>query len=70
MPFELSSVITLLSPNLQIQEFRSYLADSLRLRGAEAASCEGLVTKCEVRDALMQVGHNKSSWLDSLLYEV
>ena len=37
---------------------------------AEAASCEGVVTECEVRDALKQVGLNKSPGLDGLPYEV
>ena len=37
---------------------------------AEAASCEGLVTECEVRNALKQVGFNKSMGLDGLPYEV
>ena len=43
-------------PDLSIREFRSYLADFPALRVAEAASCEGVVTECEVRDALKQVG--------------
>ena len=34
------------------QEFRSYLADFLRLQEAKAASCNGLVTEWELRDAL------------------
>ena len=37
---------------------------------AEAASCEGVVIECEVRDALKQVGLNKSPGLDGLPYEV
>ena len=37
---------------------------------AEAASCEGVVTECEVRDALKQVSLNKSPGLDGLPYEV
>ena len=37
---------------------------------AEAASCEGVVTECEVRDALKQVGLNKSPGLDVLPDEV
>ena len=47
-------------PDLQVQEFRNYLADFPRLSVAEAASCEGVVTECEVRSALNQVGLKKS----------
>ena len=57
-------------PDLPFQEFRSYLADFPRLGAAEAASCEGVVTECEVRDALKQVGLNKSPGLDDLPYKV
>ena len=56
--------------DLPIREFRSYLADFPRLRVAKAAGCEGVVTECEVRDALKQVGLNKSPGLDGLPYEV
>ena len=56
--------------DLPLREFRSYLADFPRLGMAEAASCEGVVTECEVRDALKQVGLNKSPRLDGLPYEV
>ena len=44
--------------DLPLREFRSYLADLPHLGVAEAASCEGVVTECEVRDALKQVGLN------------
>ena len=37
---------------------------------AKAASCEGVVTECEFRDALRQVGLNKSPGVDVLPYEV
>ena len=37
---------------------------------AEAASCKGVVTEYEVRDALKQVSLNKSPGLDGLPYEV
>ena len=56
-------------PDLPVQEFHNYLADFPCLRAAEAASCEGLVTECEVRNALKQVGFNKLPGLDGLLYE-
>ena len=39
-------------------------------RDKYTASCEGVVTECEVRDALKQVGLNKSPGLDGLPYEV
>ena len=43
-------------PDLPVQEFRSYLADFPCLGGgAEAATCESLVTECEVRNVLKQV---------------
>ena len=57
-------------PDVLLQEFRSYLADFLRLGAAEAASCESVITECEVRDALKQVGLNKSPGLDGLPYKV
>ena len=57
-------------PDLSLQEFRSYLADFPRHGAAEAASCKDVVTECEVRDALKQVGLNKSPGLDGLPYEV
>ena len=53
-----------------LQGFRSYLADFLRLRVAEAAGCEGVFTECELRDALKQVGLNKSLGLNGLPYEL
>ena len=56
--------------DLPLREFRSYLADFPRLGAAEAASCEGVVSECEVRDALKQVGLNKSPGLDCLLEDV
>ena len=57
-------------PDLPFQEFHSYLADFPRLRAVEAASCEGVVTECEVHNALKQVDLNKSPGLDGLPYEV
>ena len=56
--------------DLPLQEFRRYLADFPRLGAAEAASCEGVVTECEVRGALKQVGLNKSPGQDGLPFEV
>ena len=57
-------------PDLPIQEFHSYLTDFPHLQEAEAAGYKGLVTDCEVRDELKQVGLNKSPGLDGLPYEV
>ena len=57
-------------PDLLLQEFCSNLTDFLRLREAEAVSCDGLVTECEVRDALKQVSLNKVPGLDGLPYVV
>ena len=57
-------------PDLLLQEFRSYLADFPRLGAAEAASCEDVITECEVRDALKQAGLYKSPGLDGLPYEM
>ena len=56
--------------DIPLWEFLSYLADFPHLGAAEAASCEGVVTECEVPDALKQVGLNKSLGLDGLPYEV
>ena len=36
----------------------------------EVAGCEGVITECEVRDALKQVGLNKLPGVDGLTYEV
>ena len=75
MPFGRTFVIAL--PAVLISRFylavlisRSYLADFPRLGVAEAASCEGVVTECEVRHTLKQVGLNKSPGLDGLPNEV
>ena len=57
-------------PDFPVQEFRSYLADFPSLGQAEAVSCEGVVTKCEVCNALKQVGLNNSPGLHGLPYEV
>ena len=57
-------------PDLLLQEFCSYLADLPRLGAAKAASWEGVVTECEIRDVLKQVGLNKSPGLDGLPCEV
>ena len=57
-------------PDLPVWEFRSYLADFPRLGEAESVNCEVLVTECKVRDALKQVGLNKSPGLDGLPDEV
>ena len=56
--------------DLPVRDFRSYLADFPRPREAEAVSCQGVVTECEVRDALKQVDLNKSPGLHGLPYIV
>ena len=53
-----------------LQEFWRYLDDFPHLQEVIAAACEGLVTECEVHDALKQVSLNKSLELDCLPYEV
>ena len=58
------------STDILLREFSSYLADFPRLGVAEAASCECVITECEVRDVLKQVGLNKSPGLDGLPYDV
>ena len=58
------------SPDLPLQEFHGYLADFPRLWTVKAVGCEGVVTECEVHDALKQVGIKKSPGLDGLSYEV
>ena len=58
------------SPDIPLQEFCRYLADLPRLRGAEVALCEDVITECEVHDALKRVGLNKSPGQDGLPYEV
>ena len=50
--------------------FLSYLANVSRLPVAEATSCGERVTDCEVRDALKQVGLNRSSVLDDVPYKM
>ena len=60
-------------PAVLISHFRSFAAIlpiSPRLGAAEAASCEGMISECEFRDVLKQVGLNKSPGLDGLPYEV
>ena len=57
-------------PDLLVQEFYSYLADFSHLWEAEAASCESVVTECEVHAVLKQVGLNKSPRLDGLPYKM
>ena len=66
MPFGRTFVIAL--PAILISPFRSFAAISPT--SPAAASCKGVVTVCEVRDALKQVGLNKSPGLDGLPYEV
>ena len=56
MSFGCTFVIAL--PAVLISRFRSVAV----IMPTEAASCEGVVTECEIRDALKQVGLNKSPW--------
>ena len=69
MPFGRTFVIAL--PAVLISRFRSFAAISpTSLGAAEAASCKGVVTECEVCNALKQVGLNKSPGLDTLPHEM
>lgn len=47
-------------PSLNIDEFRSYLADFPWLSPTEAASCEGEITEGEIYLALKKVGRDFS----------
>ena len=51
-------------PDHPVQEFRCDLADL-----AETVSCEGLITECEIRDALKQVSLNKLPGRAGLPYQ-
>ena len=73
MHFGRTFVIAL--PAVLISRFRSFAAilptsPASGGRGAEAVCCEGVITECKVRDALKQVGLNKSPGLDGLPNEV
>ena len=71
MPFGRTFVIAL--PAVLVYRFMSFAAilpTFPRLEVTEAATCEGVITECKVRDALNQVGLNKSPGLDSLPNEV
>ena len=70
MPFGRTFMITL--PAVLISRFRSFAAILLTspASATEATSYEGVITECEVCDALKQVGLNKSPGLDGLPYEV
>ena len=57
MPFGIALPAALISRS---GSFVAISPTSPALGVAEAASCEGVVTECEVRDALKQVGLNKS----------
>ena len=50
--------------DLPVQELCNYLAGFRRLWEAKAASCEGVVTECEVCDVLKQIDLNESPGLD------
>ena len=56
--------------DLPLRGFCSNLADFPHHGVAEAVSCEGGVTECEVRNALKQIGLNKLPGLDGLPYDV
>ena len=60
IPFGRTFVIAL--PTVLISRFRSFAV----ILPTEAARCEGVITECEVRDALKLVGLNKSPGLDGL----
>ena len=71
MPFGHTFLIALPHcTDLSLQEFCSHLADFPRLWVVEAASCEGVITECEVCNVLKQVGLSKLPGRDDLPYEV
>ena len=57
-------------PGLSSAQFDTYLADFPCLEATESAGCEGHITEAEIREAISNVGTEKTPGIDGLPYEL